>query len=379
MTTAAPAPVSAPSSDVRTVAPSRLAVLDYLRLLASLAVVAHHWLFWGPVNGMTPGIGVTPLAPIAAYGYLGVQLFFLISGYVIFLSASGRDAGAFAAGRASRLYPAFWAGVLITTVAALLTGQSRFPELLPQFLANLTMVPAAFGQQQLDGVYWTLTLELEFYALVFLFLAFGRRRWLESFFPLWAIGMLVTTLFLPAVADIPLCGGLFSLFAGGALIAIVGRSGWSILRAVGLAASLVAAVVATIRRAGGPEAIGVPNALLLAGLVVLFYGLVFALTTRRVAAVRLPGSRLAGGLTYPLYLCHAAFGYTLLNLIATPETAWASYAAVFVIVLAVALLVHLLVERAAAPVWRKLFAVVLAAPVRAAAALAARAANRQSR
>ncbi|AAT88174.1 hypothetical protein ATY41_07740 [Leifsonia xyli subsp. xyli] len=300
----APVPSAAPSA--------RLAALDCLRLLVALSVVSYHWLFWGPRYGEVAFAAPAPVAALAAYGNLGVQLFFLISGFVIFLSASGRDAASFAAGRATRLYPAFWAGVLLTPAPLLVTAQASLPSILGRLLANLTMAPAAFGQAQLDGVYWTLTLELEFYALVFLFLLAGRREWLEPFFAVWAIAMLPTTLFLPRIAGLPLLGGLFELFAGGALIAMIAYTGWTPLRAVALAASVAGSAAATVRRAQESDP-GAVDPVVLAVAVAALYALVFVLTTSRIAAWRIPGSRLAGGLTYPIYLCHAVFGYALLN------------------------------------------------------------------
>ena len=103
---------------------SRLALLDLLRFTAALSVVAYHWLFWGIEHDAIRSFGRTPVSWLAAYGFLGVQLFFLISGFVIFLSASGREASAFAAGRATRLYPAYWAGVALTSATLLLTAQT---------------------------------------------------------------------------------------------------------------------------------------------------------------------------------------------------------------------------------------------------------------
>ncbi|AGW40362.1 acetyltransferase [Leifsonia xyli subsp. cynodontis DSM 46306] len=351
-----PGPSAAPGA--------RLAALDCLRLLAALSVVAYHWLFWGPRYGEVASTVPAPVAALAAYGNLGVQLFFLISGFVIFLSASGRDAASFAAGRATRLYPAFWAGVLLTTATLLVTAQASLPDILGRFLANLTMVPAAFGQTQLDGVYWTLTLELQFYALVFLFLLVGRREWLEPFFAVWAITMLPTTLFLPRIAGLPLLGGLFELFAGGALIAMIARTGWTPLRAVALGASVVGSAAATVRRAQESDP-GTVDPVVLVLVVAALYALVFVLTTSRVAAWHIPGSRLAGGLTYPIYLCHAVFGFALLNAFGSSDAPWAGYGIALAAVLAVAAGVHLGVERAAAPIWRRLFAVTLAAPIRA--------------
>ncbi len=347
---------------MRAASSPRLAALDYLRLVAALGVVAYHWLFWGPEHGEIPSPGAPALSAVAAYGFLGVELFFLISGFVIFWSANSRDAASFAAGRATRLYPAFWAGVLLTTATLLVTGQAHLPEVVPRVLANLTMVPAAFGQAQLDGVYWTLTLELEFYAVVFLFLLVGRRRWLEPFFAVWAIVMLITNLLSPGLAAIPLLGGLFSLFAGGAIIAAIGRTGWTPLNAIGLAASVLSSVVATIHHTESGDDPLSTDPLVVSAVVVALFALVFFLTRPRAGRLRLPGSRTAGALTYPIYLCHAVFGYALLNTIDIPG-GWGRYALAFAIVLAVAAGVHFGVERAAGPFWRRLFHVLLAVPI----------------
>lgn len=335
----------------------RLELLDILRLVAALAVLFFHWLFWAPMHGVRV-FEPTPVTWLAAYGFLGVQLFFIISGFVIFLSASGRTAFAFATGRATRLYPAFWAGVLLTTGAILLTTESTPLEMLPRFLANLTMAPDLFGQTRVDSVYWTLTQELKFYGLVFLFLLFRRRHWLDAFFPIWAIGMLVTTLFLPRIAELPLAGDLFSLFAGGAIIAMIARSGWSILRAVGLIASVVASVIATFRQVAlgsDPDSV---NPIALGVVVVILFALVYVLTHPKVAAVHVPGSRFLGALTYPLYLTHAMFGYVLFKLWVDPASIWPGLALTLAVVLLVSAAIHFLVERAGARLWRSMFRVV---------------------
>lgn len=336
----------------------RLALLDILRLLAALAVLFFHWLYAAPKSGEVTAFESTPVSWLAAYGFLGVQLFFIISGFVIFLSASGRTAFAFAAGRATRLYPAFWAGAVLAAGTLLLTAQEAPNELLPRFLANLTMFPERFGQSRLDIVYWTLALEVEFYALVFLFLIVRRRHWLDTFFPLWAIGMLGTTLFLPGIARLPLAGETFSLFAGGAIIAIIARSGWSILRGAGLIASVIGGVIATIRQVGPGREPDSVSPVVAAVAVVLLFVLVYVLTRPKVAAVHVPGSRLIGALTYPIYLVHAVFGYALLNLWVDPDSIWPGIAAALAVVVAVSAGIHYLVERVAAPIWRTLFRVV---------------------
>ena len=67
---------------------NRVALLDYMRFFAAMIVVFFHYFFNGLLNGKITSIHeLTYFADIAKYGYLGVDLFFIISGYVIFNSA----------------------------------------------------------------------------------------------------------------------------------------------------------------------------------------------------------------------------------------------------------------------------------------------------
>lgn len=93
----------------------RVEIADYMRPLAAVSVVAFHYLYNGIENGKVGSIDHEPIAGVAGYGYLGVNFFFMISGYVILASANGKSARQFAVGRALRLYPAFWVALIITT------------------------------------------------------------------------------------------------------------------------------------------------------------------------------------------------------------------------------------------------------------------------
>src|SRR4051812_7601302 len=77
----------------------RLAVLDGLRLIAALMVAMYH--FSGFEPGVNPAWGSTPaetfpgLYHLSSYGWMGVELFFMISGFVICMSSWGRTLGGF--------------------------------------------------------------------------------------------------------------------------------------------------------------------------------------------------------------------------------------------------------------------------------------------
>jgi peptidoglycan/LPS O-acetylase OafA/YrhL len=100
--------------------PARVAVLDGLRLVAALAVAGYHLTVAWRVDGVHPPAYFLPVAAhVTVYGFLGVELFFLVSGFVIAMSGWGRPLGAFFASRVSRLYPAYWAAVVVTTLVVL--------------------------------------------------------------------------------------------------------------------------------------------------------------------------------------------------------------------------------------------------------------------
>ena len=117
----------------------------------------YHYTFNGISNGKVTSIGaLREIDFITRYGYLGVEFFFMISGYVIFFSAKNRTALKFAVNRAVRLFPAYWFAVLFTSFFAYFWGGELMSTSLLRSVANLTMIHSFFGVSNVDGVYWTL-------------------------------------------------------------------------------------------------------------------------------------------------------------------------------------------------------------------------------
>ena len=134
---------------------SRIPELDLLRFLAALAVVIYHY-------GLPADVG-QPIARVTEFGFLGVQLFFMISGFVILWTATNKTPAEFVISRLSRLYPTFWVAVLLTAASLYVLRGTFNPGVV---LANLTMVPGPLRQPMLDKVYWTLVIEIKFYGLI---------------------------------------------------------------------------------------------------------------------------------------------------------------------------------------------------------------------
>ncbi len=151
----------------------RFAELDGLRGIAALAVVISH--FTGAFNSHYPH------EPKAAFdfpeGAFGVQLFFMISGFVILMSVTRvRRARDFVISRFSRLYPTYWASLIL---AVILMRSTDFPaaHVTPENIAlNTTMVQRWFLVPNIVEVYWTLAIEMQFYFIMFGLLVLSRCR-----------------------------------------------------------------------------------------------------------------------------------------------------------------------------------------------------------
>lgn len=122
--------------------------------------LARHLVFWWTHEGFN-------------LGRFGVVLFFLLSGYVIPLSFRGnRPYFDFFVSRFLRLYPAYWLSVIFAVITAVALTKVQFDAV--QFFANLSMVQKLFGVSDVNGVYWSLFIELVFYAACLGLFALGR-------------------------------------------------------------------------------------------------------------------------------------------------------------------------------------------------------------
>lgn len=168
----------------------RVSSLDGLRGLAACAVLAYHY-------GLAFG------GDRLHYGLLGVDLFFIISGYVIFLTLARRpDIWRFATGRVARLMPAYWTSVALGAAVYVPLGEAT----LWQAAVNLTLLQRLFNVRDVIDVYWTLAFEVWFYAVIALAVATGAIRRIEWPCLVWLVGMAVIRIAEGAVFKGPLPG-----------------------------------------------------------------------------------------------------------------------------------------------------------------------------
>lgn len=159
------------------VANPRLHGLDSLRGLAAIAVVLYHYtVAYNTVVQHQPG-----LLRQFPNGHFAVNLFFVISGFVIFMTLERSSSLAdFAVSRFARLWPPYIACAAFTTSVIVLLHFNPMKLTVRDALLNTLMMNKALGIVPIDPSYWTLTCEVLFYAgiaLAFFVLRIRRMEW----------------------------------------------------------------------------------------------------------------------------------------------------------------------------------------------------------
>jgi len=334
---------------------TRVNELDLLRLIAALGVVFFHYSFRGFAADDMSIMPYPLLAPYAMYGNLGVELFFMISGFVILMTAAGGRLREFVVSRIVRLYPAFWICCTSTFVLTLLIGAPRFSATPGQYLINLTMLSGFFGVPSIDGAYWSLFVELRFYALVAIVLFIGKIRSAQTLLFCWLLASIVLEFAPQATLRSLLIVDHSAFFIAGATCFIVWSGGLSTARVLMLSGSWALAVYQSLRALPEFEDYYevAANAWVVAAIVTVFFVVMLLVALRRSGALGRRRWLLAGALTYPLYLLHQRIGYMIFNAFYPRTNAHLLLWGCVVAMLIAAFAVHVFMEKPFARLLRK--------------------------
>jgi peptidoglycan/LPS O-acetylase OafA/YrhL len=293
---------------------ARVPALDLLRLVAVLGVVLFHYGFRGPTGLEQTYVALPELSAFARYGFLGVPVFFVISGFVIAYSAEGRTAAEFAIARFARIYPTFVLCMTVTFVAVLLFGGSRFQASLGQWAANLLI--AAPGSRYVDSAYWSLVLEAIFYGWVALLVWLGLfERRCDIIIAAWlGISLLNEMTIDAAWVGKLLLADYSGFFATGILLYQLRKGRRDAALQFLLAGSVATAVYQSVHNLAWLRAeTGASFDDFVVGAICLVSILIVMLVTRIRELPISAGVVLGlGGMTYPLYLLHQQLGYVAL-------------------------------------------------------------------
>jgi peptidoglycan/LPS O-acetylase OafA/YrhL len=308
---------------------NRIEVLDWLRGLAALTVAFYH--FTGGAGGWLQESG--------SRGYLGLTIFFVISGLVIpYAMWRGRyrglsDAPAFILKRLTRLEPPYFAAIAITLALGYLSAMAPgfkgppFHVGVTALLLHVGYLNAIFHQPWLSPVFWTLAVEFQFYlSMLFLYggLSSENRVWRTATFAVMAAAAWT----IPGPALVPRYLGLFALGAAGFQyrVGLIGRVEFAVLA--------LAFTLLNVHVLGGANAAA---------------GVLTAITAAFANPPRVKLLAFLGAISYSLYLLHVPIGGRVINLAARlPHTLPIQLGAVtaaFAASLIAAWLLYRLVER----------------------------------
>lgn len=340
----------------------RLNSIDILRAVAASSVLLYHLVNAEQVHGS----GVTVLGGIAQIGYWGVDMFFVISGFIMAQTTQeqfGRPGAAadFMVRRGIRIIPLYWACTI--ALAALVAAR---PSLIDASLQQASLLASLFFLPQatppLLAVGWTLNFEMFFYAVTAVCLLLASYRSAPCILALWAVAAVLHTLHpsgrgVLAFALSPMIiEFVLGFCAHRALPLLTGRTGVRLLL-VGLACVVAAHAYALQRVDHGQTAeIRVLLFALPATLIVLG---VSALERAKMLRIN-PAWKRLGDASYALYLTHlfvitlGARAASSLGLSGTPARNAALVGACVVLCWVVADSVH---RRLEAPVTRGLLKV----------------------
>ena len=329
-----------------TIKNSRSYELDFIRFMAAISVLIYHY-----KSLLVTSLPGSPdftehLYAITKFGYLGVDLFFIISGFVIFSSALNRSSFEFAVSRVVRIYPTFWICVTLTTATLLMTHGTGTID-ATRYLLNLTLLQEYFDFKDIDGVYWTLVTEIKFYVSIFLLIYFGIIGKHKIWIPVWLVLTILFFLFKQ-----PFFLGWFispyysPYFIAGIMFYMAKKEGYDTFKITILLVSLILACIYAYEIIDSfSRHISRSDRFIAVSLVCSFYLLFYLVTTGKFTISKSRSLVIMGGMTYPIYLLHNVLGKEIYYQLNTYLEPFSSVLIITIIVLILSYSVHIYFEK----------------------------------
>lgn len=343
---------------------TRLRALDGLRLIAALMVAAYH--YGGRDGEVSHAWGTSPSTQFPllhgwfAYGCLGVQIFFVISGFVICMSGWGRPLRSFFASRASRLLPSYWVAVVLVTAVFALPMVAYEAVSPSDTLVNLSMLQQPLGVDRVLGVCWTLWAEVRFYALFALCVVVpgATRHRVVLFCAVWTLAAALAQASGEPLLTLVLMPEYAPFFIGGVGLYLVHRdrrdvTAWGIVAVSWLIGQHYA--VAGLWHAPDPHFFSYRSSFWIIAIVTLGFAAVAAIALGWTRGIDWRWLSVAGALTYPFYLVHEHLGWVVIQTLhrSAGLPSGVTFAATIAGILALAWVLNRYVEEWATPLLRR--------------------------
>jgi peptidoglycan/LPS O-acetylase OafA/YrhL len=328
---------------------TRFYEIDLLRFISAFFVVIFHYTYTGYMEGFSTIVNFEAVREYSRYAYMGINFFFVISGFVIFMSIEKGGARQFLLSRFSRLYPAYWAALCLTTLVTLVIGANVFTVTPWQFITNITMVNELFNEKAIESAYWTLFIELQFYLLVYILLLFGLMKYFQHIIAAILVASLFA-LYLPIAQNDTMWTEIFphwsGYFACGGVFYLLRRDGVNTYRL----SLLVIAFLYVLKQStlfgqlmSGWFKIEF-NLYVIAIINSVFFASFCITAFCKEHFLRQRWCYYLGVLTYPLYLIHQHIGYMVFNAFGTPENITYLVVAMVSLMLMLAWFIHRYIE-----------------------------------
>jgi peptidoglycan/LPS O-acetylase OafA/YrhL len=313
----------------------RLQSLDALRGVAILMVLIFHFFYFSaaPFNShnIYPFKDAFTGVTLFKYGYLGVNLFFIISGFVIAMTLESCTTPVeFLIKRFARIWPALLVWALIT-FEVLYNSSSPFGlerrVAAADFLPSLTLTPFQLwsgifpNADYVDGTYWSLVVEVRFYMIaVIIFWLFDKSQFARNM-AICAVLAIVSRALLKRVApqleqafDLALIPSSLPWFAAGALFYSIYKRAMTHISA---ACWLGLMFCLSVKYSSFPPEYE-RSLVTIAAFTIAFYLAFWLISTRLGILASAKPFVLIGTWSYSIYLLHYGIGMTLISLI--PES-----------------------------------------------------------
>lgn len=175
--------------------------LDYIRSISCLLVILFHYTShydkkFGHIDDYFFNV---------PFGFMAVATFFLLSGYLGIKNINSGNLLQYWIKRFFRLYPVYWACIIITFILTSLFLQSRAVS-VKDMIVNFTMLQGFTGYKHVDGAYWTLQYELMFYAFVWVVCLVKLQKHIDKICVIWTVYSMFSYIYI--LQNMPLCSYL---------------------------------------------------------------------------------------------------------------------------------------------------------------------------
>lgn len=291
---------------------SRYLELDSLRGIAALMVVFFHFTMGRPEADLGFKLGTT-----------GVDLFFIISGFVIFMSINKvTNSTDFIINRISRLYPTYW--FVVTFTFLLIMSPSFYKNehidkmsLIKYYLGNMTMFQFYLKIPNLDEPYWTLIVEMLFYIGVLSIFRFKLLKRLNIIGIFLTITIIISNCFFNGNAIvkwffywIPFFG-FVPLFLAGIIFYKIYNSTEKQLENYSIIVLCLISQILLFKHVG--RSVGFINQLEYSAMLILYFTLFTLFVNKKLKFIISKGTLFLGKISYSLYLIHQYISFSLIH------------------------------------------------------------------